>query len=165
MTLTDASPLFALSHCRWTDRHPRSAAGKRQQRLEVMLTSSERSDNTCNSCSSSGDSRPATTATAGGSRRFSSGIVSTRGAPKSFRWYNPNHRGVVMSAEAVIISGPRKGEFITVGEDQVGEPSQAIIDQLSVALRELDASVVAILEEARAWRRAVREQQEDAPRA
>ncbi|HET6382425.1 MAG TPA: hypothetical protein VFJ58_03455 [Armatimonadota bacterium] len=70
-----------------------------------------------------------------------------------------------MSAEAVIISGPRKGEFITVGEDQVGEPSQAIIDQLSVALRELDASVVAILEEARAWRRAVREQQEDAPRA
>ena len=68
-----------------------------------------------------------------------------------------------MAVEAVIISGPRKGELILVPEDVIAEPSAAAVDALNAALKELDAALVATIEESRAWRAALHGERKEAP--
>lgn len=58
--------------------------------------------------------------------------------------------------EAVVISGPRRGEIVTVDLDQVETVSEEAFSQLSDAIRELDNAVLGVLEETRALRSELR---------
>lgn len=48
--------------------------------------------------------------------------------------------------EAVIISGPRKGQIITVGEEQHDALSEEEAEQLHRALQQLDAALVGLVQ-------------------
>jgi len=66
-----------------------------------------------------------------------------------------------VATEAVIISGPRRGELVTLPEALLEEPPADLTDALRAAIRELDAALVSALEEMRAWRADMHRSAED----
>lgn len=66
-----------------------------------------------------------------------------------------------MTVQAVIISGPHRGDVITVQDDMTIEPPEQVVESLNDALRKLDAAIVSVIEETRAWRAALRNDGKD----
>ncbi len=66
-----------------------------------------------------------------------------------------------MAVEAIIISGPRRGDVITVQDDMTIAPPEQVVEALNDALKKLDAAIVSVIEETRAWRAALRNEGKD----